>query len=92
MHPEEVIRFWFFVPDPTSEHSLIHCPECKIDSPLRAWTEVEVYCESCGDHAGLQCPSGHGCEAIDHVWQRTPLLVTNPPASQGVSALIDPAR
>lgn len=50
----------------------IKCPTCKQVTASELWREVEVGCEDCGTHDGLQCPS---CEDLfDHVWGFDELL------------------
>lgn len=53
---------------PVDKNSSIECPECKQVSKLIYWTEVDVYCETCGDHSGLACPLCD--EATDYVWAK----------------------
>lgn len=33
------------------------CPECKEETDFRRWEHTEVYCEDCGDHHAVRCPS-----------------------------------
>ena len=42
------------------------CPDCKELSPIEAWQQCDVPCDTCGDHDARMCP---GCwSAWDHVW------------------------
>lgn len=68
------LRYWNFEPKPI-EGCDIQCPECKAWSSHRAWTETEVGCEDCGDHAAIACPQ---CShPVDHV--HSPTLATRLP-------------
>lgn len=42
------------------------CCTCGEMSPVVDWKEVEVECDSCGEHEGRQCPKCHSCFEI--VW------------------------
>lgn len=51
---------------PITDDAVVQCPECSEWAPLAAWEETDVYCDSCGDHAAMRCPT---ClHAFDHVW------------------------
>lgn len=61
---------WRFDPELQSDNDLVRCPECDEWYPLSEWTEGFTWCELCGEHAALVCPTdepefGH---RFDHVW------------------------
>ena len=59
---EDIESGWWGVPG----RELWRCAECKLESPVLLWKEVEVSCGDCGGHDGRQCPN---CgESYDHVW------------------------
>jgi uncharacterized protein (DUF983 family) len=62
--PENVDLFEFT--NPINIDSEIICPECKEKSLIMRWTDCEIYCDDCGEHAGLECPLCN--ERFDHVW------------------------
>ena len=64
MTADDAQRLWYFDAN-VSDGDVVRCPECKADTPLAAWREGEVYCEDCGDHAAMVCPSCD--ERFDHV-------------------------
>lgn len=35
----------------------ILCPTCKQWSALSRWMEINIPCETCGDHEALMCPN-----------------------------------
>jgi hypothetical protein len=39
-----------------TDKSEIKCQECQVFYPVEQWEEVSIYCETCGDHAGIACP------------------------------------
>lgn len=51
---------WFPEGDP------LPCPECKAAVARLDWGDVEVPCDDCGSHSGIECPR---CgEKFDHVF------------------------
>lgn len=34
----------------------VTCPECDKTTDGKDWKDVYPYCETCGDHQGLECP------------------------------------
>jgi Zn finger protein HypA/HybF involved in hydrogenase expression len=61
-------ELWDFKPKLIDDDTEILCPKCSTWSLLEGWTEGEVECEDCGDHAAMICPH---CEARhDHVWAK----------------------
>ena len=68
------LLWWRFTTEPT-EGCELRCPTCGEFSHHTLWTEVDVPCEDCGDHAALCCPK---CgDAIDHVYQDEIIEVRN---------------
>lgn len=62
-------EYWWKFSQPLAEGCEILCPECHEWAPLRYWRETEVGCETCGEHAAMQCPM---CGLpFDHVWGPT---------------------
>jgi ribosomal protein S27E len=63
-----------FVPDTVLN---VKCPECGETSPATEWEDTYVYCELCGDHAGIRCPKCS--EAFEHVWGSDRFKDQDPP-------------
>ena len=34
----------------------LECPECKTITLLLDWNDIELPCEDCGSHYGIECP------------------------------------
>lgn len=62
----EDLKYWDLVPTP-EPNCEIECSECKKWSSHTEWPEGIVYCEICGEHDSIVCPScGHH---FDHVFR-----------------------
>lgn len=60
-------RAWGFTA-PLEDNSEVQCPDCDKWSALSTWERGYVDCETCGDHASMDCPE---CGAAhDHVWAK----------------------
>ena len=71
----EELSAWEFNP-PLTEGGEIKCPGCGKWSVHLAWVESDVFCDLCGEHTAVECPTCHLC--IDHVW--APTLETRQPS------------
>jgi predicted amidophosphoribosyltransferase len=68
MNKADLTLLWKFDAE-LVDNSQLECPGCHRPSPIALWSESEVYCEDCGEHAAIVCPI---CgETFDHVWGPT---------------------
>lgn len=67
--------YYFDFTEELTETSKLKCANCKKWIPFKDWQHIEMYCDICGDHAGLQCPECS--EQYDHVWDDETIEVRN---------------